>query len=555
MLKRFFHDLLKRFSAESGKPPGDREDSALDQARERLAAGDEKGASGLIEGVLSSFPRSAAVWNSAGILKLGMRDYAGARRCFERALELSPRLGQAHSNIAIALIQQGLQDEGKHHLHRAIALEPRLLAPRENLAALLTGELDPAAVEAWNDVLELEPNHPTAHAGMACMRLREGRLDEARALYARAHALGVGIADTGLDEATLDALEGDVEGARAKLEALRGAADDADIDWNLALMYLSAGDFAEGWRRYDARLRRSFDSPRRGYAFPEWNGSRLDHGALLIMGEQGLGDEIMFASCYRDVLQRAPHCIIECEPRLEGLFQRSFPQAQVIGQARSGVHPLIVNDDRIVCQIHAGSLPSLFRREVRSFPQHSGYLIPDAARVEYWRRRLRDHGAMQYVGVAWSGGLPHTRRRLRSIPVRALAPMLRVPRAQFVSLQHDDDGREAQELQHEAGIAVHAYPEVLQDVDETAALIGALDAVVSVCSTVVHLAGALGRPVYVLTPRIAEWRYLTKGTVLPWYPSARLLRQSKGRDWSEVLNEAHQELWKLQERKPLPEKT
>lgn len=335
------------------------------------------------------------------------------------------------------------------------------------------------------------------------------------------------------------AMEGATDKARALLLELRSSGEPAAVDFELAICALGEGDYAAGWLLYEARLSRTKESPRRPYTFPDWDGTPLAaNSALLIIGEQGLGDEIMFSSCYGDAIERAKHCVIECEPRLARLFARSFPDARIVGQPRHSANPAIASSREIACQVHAGSLPRFFRRTTDAFPVHSGYLQADPVRVEHWRVRLRAHGATRWVGVSWSGGLNHTHRSIRSIPPAPFAELLRVPGLGFVSLQHDDDGSEAAQIAVRAGAHVHVFKDVLADLDETAALMKALDGVLSVCSTVVHLAGALGVPTLVLTPARAEWRYLQQGTRLPWYPSARLLRQRKAGDWGPVIEEA-----------------
>jgi tetratricopeptide (TPR) repeat protein len=484
------------------------------------------------------------LWNRAGAHKLGVADSRGAQRCFERALELAPELGESHNNLGIALLEQGFELAGERHIREAIALEPGLLAARENLAIVLLSRLDPdAATAAWNDVLALAPRHAGAHAAKSFLAMREGHFEDARMLARRALELGAERGPLVMQDASMLAMEGEFDAARALLLELRSSAEPAAVDLELAVCALAQGDFAEGWPLYEARLNRTKESPRRPYTFPQWDGARLGAGkALLIMGEQGLGDEIMFSSCYPDALERAGECVIECEPRLVALFARSFPNACIVGGPRSSAHPRISSSRDIACQVHAGSLPFFFRRAKDAFPLHEGYLQADPARVEYWRKRLRASGVMHWVGVSWSGGLRHTRRSIRSIPPAVLAESLRVPGVGFVSLQHDDDGSEAAQIAACAGVPVHVFHDALADLDETAALMKAIDGIMSACSTVVHLAGALGVPTLVLTPARAEWRYLCRGSRLPWYPAARLLRQRTAGDWAPVIDEAHEAL-------------
>lgn len=517
-------------------PDRDAAGVVLEDARRLRAAGDEHAAHRVLEEGVRRFPAAAELWNNLGTLQLSQGKFAAAEQQFRRALELRPGLGEAHTNLGIALVEQGRHAEGPQHFRRAIELDPQLLAARENLATLLTKQLDhDAALAAWDEVLRIKPDHADAHAAKGMLLMREGAYDSARGLFARARGLGLDTPSLALHEAVLEAAVGDATAARSAIEALRGHIEDAEIDWNYAILCLSQGNFAEGWPLYEARLLRSFESPRRPYPFPDWDGTPLDDGTLLIMAEQGLGDEIMFASCYADAVARASRCVIECSPRLERLFARSFPGAQVVGHARGDADPWLQSYPGITRQIHAGSLPRYFRPRREAFPSHNGYLQANDVQIADWRARLARHGEGPCVGIAWSGGLRHTRRALRSIPLSDFARLLRLPGAQFVSLQHDDDGSGARELAALSGAPVHFFAEALADLDDTAALVSALDVVITVCSTVVHLSGALGVRTWVLTPGVAEWRYLDRGEAMPWYPSVRVLRQSETGKWNGVI--------------------
>lgn len=450
---------------------------------------------------------SAADLNNDGLAKLRAGDFHGAQACFERALQSAPQLAEAHCNLGLALVEQGSAEAGERELRHAIALEPKLLAARENLAVLLSRRFDyGAAAKAWDDVLARDPAHAEAHAAKAFAAMREGLVDDACDWLARAVELG--------------------------------ADRHSELALHQALRALRKGDFAAGWPLYESRLQGKLETAARPYPFPEWDGKPLPEGALLILGEQGLGDEIMFASCYAEAIERAGRCILECEPRLQTLFARSFPRARVVGHPRGGAHEGLATSREIVRQVHAGSLPGFFRPRRDAFPGHRGYLQADASRVNEWRAQLSGGSDKRLIGIAWSGGLRQTGRVRRSIPASAFAELLRIPGAEFVSLQHDDDSRTAAELATRSGANVHTFPEALADIDDTAALMKALDCVVSVCSTVVHLAGALGVPALVLTPEHAEWRYLEEGETLPWYPSVRLVRQRENGSWAGVIEEA-----------------
>jgi hypothetical protein len=263
---------------------------------------------------------------------------------------------------------------------------------------------------------------------------------------------------------------------------------------------------------------------------------------LLVYAEQGIGDEILFASCLPEVVAAARHCVIDCAPKLAALFQRSFPTATV----RGGYQTDPVDWARslgVDLQIPAGSLPLHLRREASGFPAHAGYLRADAGKVDRWRDRLRALGPGRTIGLSWRGGTARTRAERRSITLAELAPVLGLPGFHFVSLQYDQDAAaEVTDFGSKFGRLIHHWPDAIDDFDETAALVTALDGVVSVCTAVVHLAGALGRPAWVMTPRVPEWRYGAQGERMPWYPSVRLVRQVASGDWTPVVDAIRQDL-------------
>ena len=508
----------------------------VEHARRVKALDGAQAAARVLSRGLESHPHDARLWNDLSALQIQQQQFAEAEYSARCALELRPDLAEAHSNLGIVRAQRGEEDSALGSFRRALQLDPALTAARENQAALLSRlQRVDDAIAAWDELLRIDPSHAMAYAGKGALLLRAGWIGEARDQLERAKALGLHAPHVTLHLALVEAAAGDAAAAERIIESLRGQSEDAEIDWNLALIRLSRGDFAAGWPLYEARLRKSFESPRRAYPFPEWSGESLASGELLVMAEQGLGDEIMFASCYPDLLERAPRCVIECDPRLAGLFARSFPGASVFGAPRDNDGRWLNGYPEVRRQIHAGSLPRLFRTGADRFPRRAGYLRPDDRRVEAWRGRLSALGETLKAGISWSGGLPHTRRELRRVPLAELAPLLRDPRYLFVSLQYDDDGSGAAQLSALSGAIVHVFPEALGNPDEMAALMRALDLVITVCSSAAHLGGSIGAPTWVVAPSVPEWRYLRTGETLPWYPSVRLFRQQRNGEWSPVI--------------------
>jgi ADP-heptose:LPS heptosyltransferase len=246
----------------------------------------------------------------------------------------------------------------------------------------------------------------------------------------------------------------------------------------------------------------------------------------------------MFASCLPDAIERAGVCLVECEPRLVELFTRSFPQARVFPY-RGKRDPQWAECGHIPdYQIHLGSLPGLFRRHATDFPQqHGAYLHADPSRIEHWREQLARLGPGRKIGISWRGGAPRTRRTLRTAALAELAPLWAQKDTVFVSLQYGDCSDELSEFVTQTGNAVTHWQQALDDYDETAALVCALDLVISVQTAVVHLAGALGKPVWVLVPAVPEWRYMAHGARMLWYPTVNLVRQTVRGDWTSVCHD------------------
>jgi hypothetical protein len=292
------------------------------------------------------------------------------------------------------------------------------------------------------------------------------------------------------------------------------------------------GDFAAGWDAYEWRFR--CDMQERALPWPVWNGGSLTDKSLLIHAEQGVGDEILFASCVPDVAKAAQQCVFECDRRLAPLFARSFHEVVVVPRREDFQ---LTPDDvpvRVDERISAGSLPRFFRRAESDFPARSGYLSADAAATKTWRARLQNAGPGLKVGFSWRGGKSANLRARRSTELAQWAPIFSTPGVRFVNLQYDDDGEAARAQ----GAAVHDFSDLdrRNELDRLAALISALDLVISVDNSTVHLAGALGVPTWVLLPFVADWRWMLDREDSPWYSSVRLFRKRRDEGWEDLLS-------------------
>ena len=535
-------------------------------ARLEHDAGDAAEARRRYEKLLAAYPENAHGHNGLGALLLAQSQVAAALVHFERCLAADPEHRQALANAAAILRHQGKLERAGALLRRLLKLEPDNLETRLRLGRVLSEAARYG--EALRELLTVRKQRPEweeAHLAIADVYLQIGRPEKALAANARALALQPGNFGARLNHALLTGEAGDPQAALAQLEtlldeapthsrvldgmglqlcalnryaegiarfrqALERAPGDPGVHNNLSIALLASGDFANGWRhqgkkwglRENARLRPDF-------AAPLWRGEPLAGKSLYVWSEQGLGDQVMFANMFPDLVAAGGRCTFEVHPRLERLFARSFPGSEVVGKRPRKAAPRQPD-----YQVPMSGLGEFLRSDLASFPVHTGYLTASPARRLHWRTRLTALGPGLRVGISWRGGTDRTDRRLRSIPLEKWQPILRLPGVQYVSLQYGDCRPEL-EAARAGGMRIAHWQDAVDDLDECAALLSELDLVVSVATTVIHLAGALARPVWVLVPARPGWRYLLEGEQLPWYPSARLWRQTTLDEWEPLL--------------------
>lgn len=297
------------------------------------------------------------------------------------------------------------------------------------------------------------------------------------------------------------------------------------LGYNRGIALLLQGQYKEGWEGYEYNLGKHEGRKERIYGtIPRWTG--VNGLTVIAYGEQGIGDEVSFASCIPD-LQRGGEegpnkVIIECDSRLVGLFKRSF-NCEVHGTRykKQVDWPL---KQEIDASVAVGSLPGFYRNSVEEFPG-TPYLVADPQRRLMWRTLLDSLGPKLKVGLAWTGGMKKTGEHIRSLELKDLGPIWRQD-ATFISLQYKD-APEVEEVEKDTGIKIHHFPHATQtqDMDDQAALMAELDLVITVQQTAVHLGGGLGIPTWVLIPRSPLWRYGLSGDTMPWYKSVKLYRQ------------------------------
>jgi len=498
-------------------------------------------------------------------------DHANALLQFERAIEVCPDSSIVYCHAGIAAFEIGVLDTAQDYFVLALhydaknedailglARVSRATGRKDRAIALLHGltAASPERGDAWHELaccqhadadfegavksleqdLRSRPNWAPSLNFLGLIVAREfGQLKQGEEIVRRALQFCPDFSAALSNLGWILAEQGRLAEALSCFDQVLGSLpNDEETRLMRAYTLLKNGKFEAGWRDFSARHASPL-SVGTGFMLPELPlQTDLDGMRVLVYSEQGLGDQIMFASCLPDFLELGAQCALECDDRLVSLFQRSFPGCRVFSRSSSGLPAKLPIDlGEFDGQLAIGNLPAIFRKEPQSFPSHKGYLRPDPEKVSLWRKRLADAGSGPYIGISWRGGTQLTRRQLRSIPLQQWKPILTHP-GKFISLQYGECKADLA-LAEEAGFRIQHWPHAIEDYDETAALVAALDLVISVCTAVVHLGGAIGKPVWVLTPAVAEWRYLSQGERLPWYPSVRLFRQRPDADWSEVM--------------------
>jgi hypothetical protein len=323
------------------------------------------------------------------------------------------------------------------------------------------------------------------------------------------------------------------DAVRAYERAIAIDGQSAAAHFNRSLAWLRSGELARGWQEYEWRWKHN--GRPRCFVQPEWSGAATSD-AVLVYSEQGIGDEILFASCLPDVIERVGMCVLECDARLMRLFTRSFPSARVVARSGAGAAAPIPTSVQFDAQIAIGSLPKLLRQTPAEFPQQA-YLQPDAQKVAEWKSRYAALGGKLTIGISWRGGKDPSARRARSTSLSDWRPIFEIPGVMFVNLQYGDCRNDLEELRN-SGITLHDwnFANPLGDLDEFAARVAALDLVISVDNSTVHLAGAMGVPVRALLPFAADWRWMLEPETTCWYPSVRLYRRGRDENWKHVFS-------------------
>ena len=483
----------------------DRIDEQVKSAAARLNAGDVAAAERIGRELLAAAPRNINALRLMGAITRKQGQLEQSLDYFRQALRLNDRKGLLHFELGTAYTELQRSEEAYECYFKAVQLDPTLQPAFVNLSAIMEQhERYDEAIDWAEKAIALKPDCGLAHYNLANAQRELGQLPAAIESYSK---------------------------------ALRFKPDRAKTLWNLGICHLLAGNFRDGWPLFEQRQDAQevfFDR----YPQPRWDGSSLAGKTIVVHAEQGIGDEILFASCFPDLIPLAKRCIFVCDPRLERLLTRSFPKAGVYGHLRRKDWSPPVLPEPFDLQIPAGSLPLHFRSSPESFPRRERFLEVDPQLLTMWRSRLAAIGPGLKIGISWRAGGKPLESRKRTISLDRWSEIFAVPGTHFVNLQYGDASAEIAAAKSRFGIEIHDWEEgdPLIDVDGFAAKIAALDLVISVGNATVHIAGAVGTPTWTLLPMVPSWRWMIAGEASPWYGNVRLFRQPSPGDWQPVLD-------------------
>lgn len=488
--------------------------------------------------VLKRRPDDGYAHNNLASLLKGQGKLSEAELSFRQALKALPDYARGYHNLAVALYEQGHFAQAIENYQKAIALEPHHES-FYNLGCLFQKQKKwSEAADCFVQTLALKNDFYLAYHNYGVVLQAQDYFDEAMVQYQKALALNA--KDPNVYSALAGTLvkKGEYQAGIAGFrEGLKVETDNPTLHFNLGLSLLTVGNYDEGWRhaeyRYDASIK-EYHYERPPVTFPQWHGEAIAGKSLLIWYEQGLGDEIQFCR-YVSVLKQmgAKAITLACKKPLQPLFE-----------TLAGVDRLLAVDEKMTIQPHDYwvfplSIPLYCKTTLNTIPAHSPYLAAVPERVKFWQNKL-PQGKMR-VGLVWKGSVGHANDANRSLShLTDLLPLWGVPECAFVSLQKGQGEDEVGALPKNCSIT-HLGSQI-QDFADTAAIVAQLDLVICVDTSIAHLAGALGKPVWLLVPFVPDWRWLLDREDTPWYPKMRLFRQKQPKQWQPVIAQVSEQL-------------
>ncbi|SDG17013.1 MULTISPECIES: tetratricopeptide repeat protein [unclassified Duganella] len=498
----------------------------LAQAIDLHTRGELDAAAALYLQIVRAEPHNFDALHMLGVYSLQTGDLPSAHRLMTQALRINANDVLAQVHHAAVLQKLGRLDEALVAIRQALRLAPDHALALNNGAALLSSDLKrPAeALPLLEHALRLNDNDATAWNGMGYALVELRRYDDALLCLERALQLQPDLALALYNQGNALQFLNRLDEAMLSYDAALALAPDmADAHFAQSACRLLMGDLAQGFQQYEWRRRRpAYQAQARQSTQAPWQGEALQGKTLLVYAEQGLGDTVQMVRYVPLLVAQGAQVILQVQEALLPLLQGTDGATVIGAQQAAPPHDL---------HIPLMSLPAALGTHLDNLPASAHYVQADATRGAQWQARLGPNSARR-IGLAWAGNPKHDNDSQRSIPLRQISQLLQ-PGLEFISLQRDLSA--ADRLQLARLPALHSHAAAQTDFAETAALLAQLDLVICVDTSVAHLAGAMGKQVWLLLPYAPDWRWMLECQDSPWYPTMRLFRQQRPGDWDEVL--------------------
>jgi len=489
----------------------------LSHAVELHKNNDLNGAAKIYEKVLTSNPKDPDALNLLGLVYYRKHKYDEAFKLIKTAIGFSPNDAAFHNNIGNIYFDTDQLDKALFHYKKSLSINPKQSDAATNIANILWKlHRNQEAEDTLNAASKNQVKTPAFFHNM-------GHIYSAQKKY--------------------------VEAEKLHIQGLAIAPNDPQLRLDTGLMQLSLEKFTEGWNNYSWGGK-SVQNIRKFYSLsaPIWDGSPLKEKTILIYGEQGIGDEIMFAQFIPEISMQAKKCIFACLPRLTPIFSRSFPNIEFFSGYDEDILKKLVIEKHVDYASPIGELAKFLRPDSNSFSDKNHYLIPNKNTTSKWKQRYADLGQGLKIGISWKGGKETRSSISRSIDLNQWLPLFKIPNCHFINLQYGEHSKEINHIKNTYNITLHHWQDSipLNDMDDFAAQTAALDLVISIDNSTVHLAGALGIPTWILLPYSPDWRWGINRQDSLWYNSITLFHQKIQNNWSPVFSEITDRLSSIQ---------
>jgi len=479
-----------------------------------------------LDAAIALNPGYAEAHNYRGIVLANLQRHQDAHVSFNKAIALKPDYAECYNNLGIVLQELGRLDEALASFDKAIALKPDNARAHNNRGTVLSDlrRIDDALI-SYEKAIALNPSYAEAFYNRGMATHDSKRFDHALASYDKAISLRPEYAEAHHNRgAVLQDLQrlDDAAGAYGKAITLRP--DRAESYANQGYCYLQMERFEEGWPLHEWRKKLQMPVGNRSFQQPLWLGREdISNKTLFVHWEQGFGDTIQFCRYGKLLKTRGVNVVMSVQEPLYRLLIQMSPDIEIINQTE------VPENFDYHCPMM--TLPLALATTLKTVPTEQRYIFSDEQLCRTWEERLPSKTKPR-VGIVWRGSATHRNDRNRSIDLDVLAPLFSSD-THWVSLQHDGghSGNASPGLPQ-----LISYPGMWKDFADTAAVIDCLDLVITVDTSVAHLAGAMGKPVWILLPFNSDWRWLLHRDDSPWYPSARLFRQNQSESWADVIS-------------------